>query len=87
MKLNDTETRIVALTKQLVMTQVSKLQPYDLGHGYLWGYITLRRAQKNGKVREFTVKTLLGGFCALDHREVIRIAERAGVETPYINID
>jgi hypothetical protein len=88
MTLNETEKRIVELTKQLVMTKVERLPEHPLGHAYLWANITLRRAQKNGKVKTFVVKTCLGGICCADLVEAVRLAQSVpDVNHVYYNLD
>lgn len=88
MTLNETEKRIVELTKQLVMTKVSRLPEHPFGHAYLWADITLRRAQKNGKVKTFAVRCCLGGICVANLNEAVRLAQSVpDVNNVYYNLD
>lgn len=88
MTLTDREKRIIALTKQLVQKKVSKLPGHMFGHGYLWGYVQIRRAQKNGKVKEFNVKTLLASVCAASFNDAEAAALSVpGVSCVHINAD
>ena len=75
MTLNPTEQRIIDLTSSLVKMKVRSLPEHPFGHGFLWGNITIRRAQKNGVVKTFKVKTCFGGVCVADSMEAVRLAE------------
>jgi len=87
-KLTDREEKIITLTKSLVMNSLKDMEPYALGHGFLWGYVTINRRQKNGKLKTFKVKTLFGGICLFDHKEAKRRANSIpGVSSCWINLD
>ena len=88
MTLNETEKKILRITKHLVMTKVGKLPGHPFGHAYLWGSVTFRRAQKNGKVKVFRIRCLLGGICVADLNEAVRLAtEVPDVDGVYYNMD
>ena len=88
MTLNETETKILALTKRLVMAKVDKLPRYPFGHAFLWGDVTFRRAQKNGKVKVFVKRVCLGGICVDDLNKATVLAEEvADVSCVTYNLD
>jgi len=59
MNLNPVEKSIIELTKKMATSRVRALPEGFMNCGFLWGYVRIRRAQKNGKVRTFDIKTLL----------------------------
>jgi hypothetical protein len=90
MKLNEREERILELTKRMVERILDTLPRFDFGHGFLWGYVTIRRAQKNGKVREFKVKTILACSTPIaDWDAAQRLIEEMvpGVSGTWVNMD
>lgn len=90
MKLNEREERILELTRQLVERILNTLPRFYFGHGFLWGYVTIRRAQKNGKVREFKVKMILAGSMPIaDWPAAQRLIEETvpGVSGTWVNMD
>lgn len=89
MTLNETEKRIIELTKRLVRMQVQKVPEAPFCCGFLWGYVTIRRAQKNGKIRQFNVRTLFGGSMDPSNwNEAIKLAEQVkDVGGLYVNMD
>jgi len=90
MNLTDRELRIVELTKALVGRRVEKLPGHQAGFnwGFLWGYVEIRRAQKNGKVREFSVKKCFGNFCPASWADAMAAASTVeGVGGLYYNMD
>lgn len=79
----DLQAQIDAIARQ-VKTEVDKLPRDAFGHGFLWGYVTVKL--KNGKTRE--VKECLGGVCVANSREAIRVAESIpGVRGVWFNVD
>jgi hypothetical protein len=88
MTLNDKETRIVALTKRLVMMKVEQLPGHPFGHAYLWGNISFNRRLKNKKLKLICVRVLLGGICVADLNKAVELASSVdGVSGVYYNLD
>lgn len=88
MTLTDRENRIVALTKSLVGSRIEKLPQGFMTCAFLWGVVTIRRAQKNGKVREVAVKTCFGSFTPANWTEAMKAADGIeGVRLTHFNMD
>jgi hypothetical protein len=88
MTLTDRENRIVDLTRTLVRGRINKLPQGFMTCGFLWGVITIRRAQKNGKIRTFSVKTCFGSFTPENWDDAMKAAEGIpGVRLTHYNMD
>ena len=88
MKLTERELRIVTLTRALVNAKVNALPQGMMNIGYLWGNITIRRAQKNGKLRTFDVKTCFGSFSPFCWGDAMKAAGTvADVHPTHVNMD
>ena len=71
-------------TKARVQQAVANVQPWPLGHAYLWGIVDV--TQKNGKVRSY--RALLASVCALDLNAACKLAETVpGVRSVSYNLD
>ena len=88
MKLNVTEESTVTVTKNLFMERVSALPTHPMGHAFMWATLTITRVQKNGVVKTFPVKVLLGGICVADLDAALAIARSLpNVHGCYYNMD
>lgn len=88
MTLTERERRIVELTKRLVGSRIEKLPQGFMSCGFLWGYVTIRRAQKNGKVRTFDVKTCFGSYTPASWTDAENAARTvADVHITHVNMD
>jgi hypothetical protein len=62
----------------------ANVEPYALGHAFLWGYVTVRL--KNGSTRRH--KACLASVCAADLDACVRLAESVpGVDSVWYNLD
>jgi hypothetical protein len=88
MTLTDRENRIIQLTKALVGGRIEKLPQGMMTCGFLWGYVEIRRALKNGKVKTFEVKTCFGSFTPADWNDAMKAADGLpGVRLTHVNMD